>query len=107
MGFQSRIILRVKFAEWLVGCLSEVISLSLKNRLIRSRKEGVKVVLFCHRENTREHYALISLINETGKERLVAIPVATQLTGFASAFWRCSGQMQELRQYPRRFSTGK
>lgn len=53
VGFQSRIQLMERNAFWLADCLEEAISLPQQKRLLRSRKEGSKVLLFRRKENAR------------------------------------------------------
>lgn len=57
-------------------------NLDLNHCLVRSRKEGMKVVIFQRWENSRGRYVLLSVLDEMGKVKSVVI-----LEGNAYSSW--------------------
>lgn len=49
-----------------------------------SRKEGARIILFRCRKNEYSSYALVSLVDDVGKERSVAIPSGVQASGWSN-----------------------
>lgn len=83
-GFQVRIELKERNAGRLCDCLLEAVNLEWNQRLIRSRKEGAKVILFRRLKNSRGRYVLLSLLYEWGKGKAIAIPSGSRMAGWSN-----------------------
>lgn len=82
VGFQARITIRERNARWLCGCLLEAVNLPQHLRLLHSRREDGKIVLSRRRENTRGRYVLVSVLDELGTEKSVAVPEGPEGSGW-------------------------
>lgn len=59
-------------------------NLIVKFHVLRSKKEGIKVILFQCKENHRGWFVLISILDEMGKGKSVAIPMGSSGYGWSN-----------------------
>lgn len=83
-GYQSQIFLRERNISWLCDCLLEAAILDRKRKLTRTKKEGLKVLLFQRLENSRGRYALVSVLDDWGRGKLVVFPEGRGTSGWSN-----------------------